>query len=114
MRGKAGQFSKIRVSKLRFSIELKNIESVVSNRVRHGISHHHLPFVLFKDLLSFDFTLLFSVVAPVVPELTGDTDTRNFDDIEDEKPDTEVFPPPKAFAGNHLPFIGFTFSHDAM
>ena len=55
-----------------------------------------------------------SVVAPVVPELKGDTDTTNFDDIEDEKGDTETFPPPKAFAGNHLPFIGFTFSHDAM
>ena len=56
----------------------------------------------------------FVVVAPVVPELKGDTDTSNFDDIEEEKSETEVFPPPKAFAGNHLPFIGFTFSHDAM
>ena len=50
----------------------------------------------------------------MVPELTGDTDTTNFDDIEDAKGETEVFPPPKAFTGNHLPFIGFTFSNDAM
>ncbi|KAL1123816.1 hypothetical protein AAG570_001587 [Ranatra chinensis] len=49
---------------------------------------------------------------PVVPELTGDDDTRNFDDIEkDESPD-ENFPTPKAFAGNHLPFVGFTYSRD--
>ncbi|XP_014259606.1 rho-associated protein kinase 2 isoform X2 [Cimex lectularius] len=49
---------------------------------------------------------------PVVPELSGDADTRNFDDIEkDESPD-ENFPTPKAFAGNHLPFVGFTYSRD--
>lgn len=53
-------------------------------------------------------------VAPVVPELSGDTDTRNFDDIDDDKGDEEVFPTPKAFTGNHLPFIGFTYSADTM
>lgn len=58
--------------------------------------------------------LLIPAVAPVVPELSGDTDTRNFDDIEDEKGDNEHFPTPKAFTGNHLPFIGFTFSCDAV
>uniref|UniRef100_A0A669D1G3 Rho-associated protein kinase 2 n=1 Tax=Oreochromis niloticus TaxID=8128 RepID=A0A669D1G3_ORENI len=45
-------------------------------------------------------------VAPVVPELKGDLDTSNFDDIEVEKGDVETFPPPKAFVGNQLPFIG--------
>nr|XP_039271610.1 rho-associated protein kinase 2-like isoform X1 [Styela clava] len=53
-------------------------------------------------------------VAPVVPELSGDTDTRNFDDIDDDKGDEEIFPTPKAFTGNHLPFIGFTYSADTM
>lgn len=48
-------------------------------------------------------------VAPVVPELKGDLDTSNFDDIEVEKGDVETFPPPKAFVGNQLPFIGFTY-----
>ncbi|XP_076807223.1 rho-associated protein kinase 2-like isoform X1 [Clavelina lepadiformis] len=62
----------------------------------------------------WNFDTLRDTVAPVVPELTGDTDTRNFDDIEEEKTDTEQFPTPKAFAGNHLPFIGFTFSHDSL
>uniref|UniRef100_H2YZC6 non-specific serine/threonine protein kinase n=1 Tax=Ciona savignyi TaxID=51511 RepID=H2YZC6_CIOSA len=56
------------------------------------------------------FDTLRDTVAPVVPELVGDTDTRNFDDIEDEKNDPENFPAPKAFVGNHLPFIGFTYS----
>lgn len=56
--------------------------------------------------------LFFSGAPPVVPELSGDADTRNFDDIErDESPD-ENFPTPKAFAGNHLPFVGFTYSKD--
>ncbi|OCT78993.1 hypothetical protein XELAEV_18030088mg [Xenopus laevis] len=48
-------------------------------------------------------------VAPVVPELTSDIDTSNFDDIEDDKGDVETFPIPKAFAGNQLPFVGFTY-----
>ncbi|RVE55744.1 hypothetical protein OJAV_G00229190 [Oryzias javanicus] len=48
-------------------------------------------------------------VAPVVPELNSDIDTSNFDDIEDDKGHAETFPPPKAFAGNQLPFIGFTY-----
>ncbi|XP_076612596.1 rho-associated protein kinase 2-like [Chaetodon auriga] len=48
-------------------------------------------------------------VAPVVPELNGDIDTSNFDDIEDEKRDAETFPPPRAFVGNQLPFVGFTY-----
>ncbi|XP_034756079.1 rho-associated protein kinase 2-like isoform X4 [Etheostoma cragini] len=48
-------------------------------------------------------------VAPVVPELNGDIDTSNFDDIEDDKGAAETFSPPKAFVGNQLPFVGFTY-----
>uniref|UniRef100_A0AAQ4PXH5 non-specific serine/threonine protein kinase n=1 Tax=Gasterosteus aculeatus aculeatus TaxID=481459 RepID=A0AAQ4PXH5_GASAC len=48
-------------------------------------------------------------VAPVVPELKGDIDTSNFDDIEDDKRNAEPFPPPNAFVGSQLPFIGFTY-----
>ncbi|XP_051264129.1 rho-associated protein kinase 2b isoform X1 [Dicentrarchus labrax] len=48
-------------------------------------------------------------VAPVVPELNSDIDTSNFDDIEDDKGDVETFSPPKAFVGNQLPFVGFTY-----
>ncbi|KAM8847516.1 rho-associated protein kinase 2-like isoform 3-T3 [Synchiropus picturatus] len=51
-------------------------------------------------------------VAPVVPELNSDIDTSNFDDIENEKGNIETFPPPKAFVGNQLPFIGFTYFKD--
>ena len=53
-------------------------------------------------------------VPPVVPELTSDDDTRNFEDIEEETSDgkEEVFAPSTAFAGNHLPFIGFTYTND--
>ncbi|XP_075940780.1 rho-associated protein kinase 2-like [Anarhichas minor] len=48
-------------------------------------------------------------VSPVVPELNGDIDTSNFDDIEDDKGAAETFPAPRAFVGNQLPFIGFTY-----
>ena len=49
-----------------------------------------------------------------MPELRSDDDTSNFDEIEKPEDDhhNETFPVPKAFAANHLPFIGFTFSKD--
>ncbi|XP_042358929.1 rho-associated protein kinase 2-like isoform X2 [Plectropomus leopardus] len=55
------------------------------------------------------FDSIRETVAPVVPELNSDIDTSNFDDIEDDKGDVETFPPPKAFVGNQLPFVGFTY-----
>ncbi|CAL8142817.1 unnamed protein product [Orchesella dallaii] len=51
-------------------------------------------------------------VPPVVPELSGDDDTSNFDDVEKDDSPEEDFPTPKTFAGNHLPFVGFTYSRD--
>ncbi|XP_055329197.1 rho-associated protein kinase 1-like [Paramacrobiotus metropolitanus] len=52
--------------------------------------------------------------APVVFDLRSDDDTSNFDEIDRTEEDhhNETFPTPKAFAGNHLPFIGFTYSKD--
>uniref|UniRef100_A0A8C5B3N6 non-specific serine/threonine protein kinase n=1 Tax=Gadus morhua TaxID=8049 RepID=A0A8C5B3N6_GADMO len=47
--------------------------------------------------------------APVVPELSSDIDTSNFDDIEENRGEEETFPTPKAFVGNQLPFVGFTY-----
>uniref|UniRef100_A0A3P8RLE1 Rho-associated protein kinase 1 n=1 Tax=Amphiprion percula TaxID=161767 RepID=A0A3P8RLE1_AMPPE len=43
--------------------------------------------------------------APVVPELSSDIDTSNFDDIEEDRGEEETFPIPKAFVGNQLPFL---------
>ncbi|XP_060679557.1 rho-associated protein kinase 1 [Hemiscyllium ocellatum] len=50
--------------------------------------------------------------APVVPELSSDIDTSNFDDLEEDKGEEETFPIPKAFVGNQLPFVGFTYYRD--
>lgn len=44
--------------------------------------------------------------------MNGDDDTSNFDDVEKDDGPEENFPVPKAFAGNHLPFVGFTYSRD--
>uniref|UniRef100_A0A3B3TJD2 Rho-associated protein kinase n=1 Tax=Poecilia latipinna TaxID=48699 RepID=A0A3B3TJD2_9TELE len=62
----------------------------------------------FKDD-QWTFDNIRDTVAPVVPELNSDIDTSNFDDIEVEKGTAETFPPPRAFTGNQLPFIGFTY-----
>ncbi|XP_062850624.1 rho-associated protein kinase 1 isoform X2 [Trichomycterus rosablanca] len=50
-----------------------------------------------------------NAAAPVVPELSSDVDTSNFDDIEEDRGEEETFPIPKAFVGNQLPFVGFTY-----
>jgi len=60
--------------------------------------------------LACDVAIL--AVPPVIPELEGDADTKNFDDIPKDDTPEETFPVPKAYAGNHLPFIGFTFNRD--
>lgn len=59
----------------------------------------------------WDFHTIRDCVPPVVPDLTSDDDTSHFDDVDNDTPD-ENFPTPKAFAGNHLPFVGFTYSKD--
>lgn len=48
----------------------------------------------------------------MLPELSGDDDTSNFDDVDQDESPEEHFPEPKAFAGNHLPFVGFTYTAD--
>ncbi|KAF7268408.1 hypothetical protein GWI33_018469 [Rhynchophorus ferrugineus] len=68
------------------------------------------PFFINSENWTFDN--LRDTVPPVVPELAGDDDTRNFDDYEKDETPEEVFPTPNAFVGNHLPFIGFTYNSD--
>lgn len=77
---------------------------------RNGIGEIKLhPFFQNSD---WTFDNLRESVPPVVPDLSSDDDTRNFDDIERDESPEEVFPIPKTFAGNHLPFIGFTYAGD--
>uniref|UniRef100_A0A6Q2ZEV9 Rho-associated protein kinase n=1 Tax=Esox lucius TaxID=8010 RepID=A0A6Q2ZEV9_ESOLU len=58
----------------------------------------------------WNFDSIRNTAAPVVPELSSDIDTSNFDEIEDDKGDVETFPTPKAFVGNQLPFT-WTYFH---
>ncbi|XP_008115636.1 rho-associated protein kinase 2 isoform X1 [Anolis carolinensis] len=60
----------------------------------------------------WDWGNIRDTAAPVVPELSSDIDSSNFEDVEDDKGDVETFPVPKAFVGNQLPFIGFTYFRD--
>ncbi|KAL1494849.1 hypothetical protein ABEB36_010370 [Hypothenemus hampei] len=67
----------------------------------------------FKNSEGWTFENLRDSAPPVVPELVGDDDTRNFDDYEKDETPEEVFPAPNTFVGNHLPFIGFTYNSDS-
>ncbi|KAL2099189.1 hypothetical protein ACEWY4_005669 [Coilia grayii] len=74
---------------------------------RHGVEEVKRHNFFKNDQWTFD--TIRDTVAPVVPELSSDIDTSNFDEIEDDKGDAETFPTPKAFVGNQLPFVGFTY-----
>ncbi|XP_049300411.1 rho-associated protein kinase 1 [Anopheles funestus] len=51
-------------------------------------------------------------VPPVVPELSGDDDTRNFVEVDRKNSIGTSFATPTTFVGDNLPFIGFTYSPD--
>lgn len=51
-------------------------------------------------------------VPPIVPELKSDDDTSHFEDIEKDENPEGAFEVPKAYAGNHLAFIGFTYNKE--
>jgi hypothetical protein len=53
------------------------------------------------------------VSAPFVPSVNNDEDTSNFNEIDKhDGPLEESFSTNKAFVGNHLSFIGFSFSNE--
>lgn len=70
---------------------------------------HYICILSLKRTTNYFTFFLFLAVAPVVPDLSSDIDTSNFDDLEEDKGDEETFPIPKAFVGNQLPFVGFTY-----
>uniref|UniRef100_A0A1B6L2N5 Rho-associated protein kinase let-502 n=1 Tax=Graphocephala atropunctata TaxID=36148 RepID=A0A1B6L2N5_9HEMI len=79
---------------------------------RNGVEEIKSHAFFQNDQWTFDN--LRDCVPPVVPELSGDDDTSHFDDVEKDESPEESFPTPKAFSGNHLPFVGFTYSRDYM
>uniref|UniRef100_A0A914HGK4 non-specific serine/threonine protein kinase n=1 Tax=Globodera rostochiensis TaxID=31243 RepID=A0A914HGK4_GLORO len=59
------------------------------------------------------FSTIQHATPPFVPELNSDDDTSHFEDVEQADPvNSESFQIPKAFTGNQLPFIGFTYSNE--
>jgi hypothetical protein len=81
---------------------------------RHGVAAVKAHPFFANDEWTFDN--IRSAVPPVVPELTGDDDTSHFEDVDERdgagQASVDAFQIPKAFAGNQLPFIGFTYSND--
>ena len=51
---------------------------------------------------------------PYKPDVKSPTDTSNFDVDETDLKQSETVPPNThaAFTGNHLPFVGFSFTRD--
>ncbi|KAK7103526.1 hypothetical protein V1264_018406 [Littorina saxatilis] len=61
-----------------------------------------------------DWDNIRDMIAPFKPEVTGATDTSNFDVDDTEVKHTDTVPPTthSAFKGHHLPFIGFTYTKE--
>jgi serine/threonine protein kinase len=78
---------------------------------RNGIEDIKKHKFFVTDLWTWDN--IRTTLAPVVPELQGDDDTVNFDDINENEGGNETWSTnQKQYAGNHLPFVGFTHSKD--
>ncbi|KAJ3415027.1 Serine/threonine-protein kinase MRCK beta [Chytridiales sp. JEL 0842] len=64
----------------------------------------------------FDWSKVGSATPPFVPELNGPADTRYFEneDNESKKVARKPLPRTKEFAGQNLPFVGYTYIQNAM
>ncbi|XP_072165583.1 serine/threonine-protein kinase MRCK alpha-like [Diadema setosum] len=63
-----------------------------------------------------DWENIRNMVPPYIPDVKGATDTSNFDVDEADLRNSEVMPPSThaAFTGNHLPFLGYTFTRNSI
>uniref|UniRef100_A0A1I7TWZ5 Rho-associated protein kinase let-502 n=1 Tax=Caenorhabditis tropicalis TaxID=1561998 RepID=A0A1I7TWZ5_9PELO len=59
------------------------------------------------------FETLRDATPPIIPNLTSDDDTTNFEPLETrDRDNVGEFQLPKTFNGNQLPFIGFTYTNE--
>eukprot|EP00127_Corallochytrium_limacisporum_P007111 Clim_evm30s242 gene=Clim_evmTU30s242 len=76
-------------------------------KVRLG-HHGTADFKNHSFFTGIDWDRIRKMSPPIVPEVKSDDDTSNFDDFDDEN-ESEEFLPAKGFAGNQLPFVGYTY-----
>ncbi|TKR93312.1 hypothetical protein L596_007793 [Steinernema carpocapsae] len=58
------------------------------------------------------FEKIGEATSPVIPHLESDDDTSHFYELDDENATRDSFQVPRTFVGNHLPFVGFTYSNE--
>ncbi|MEQ2291534.1 Serine/threonine-protein kinase MRCK beta, partial [Ameca splendens] len=64
---------------------------------------------------NIDWDNIHSAEAPYIPDVSSPTDTSNFDVDDDVLKNPDIGPPVShtGFTGQHLPFVGFTFTTDS-
>ncbi|KNC78569.1 hypothetical protein SARC_09005, partial [Sphaeroforma arctica JP610] len=51
-----------------------------------------------------------TMAPPYIPELLSEVDTTHFEDILEKPVSKEEFTSQRGFSGNHLPFVGFSYT----
>ncbi|XP_061097663.1 serine/threonine-protein kinase MRCK beta-like isoform X2 [Conger conger] len=91
------------------------IQKLVCSRERRLGQHGIGEFQAHPFFSGLDWDSIRSAEAPYVPEVSSPTDTSNFDVDDDMLKNPDLGPPVShtGFSGQHLPFVGFTYTTDS-
>ncbi|KAJ8356294.1 hypothetical protein SKAU_G00190880 [Synaphobranchus kaupii] len=91
------------------------IQRLVCSRERRLGQHGIEEFQAHPFFSGIDWESIRSADAPYVPEVSSPSDTSNFDVDDDVLKNPDLGPPVSltGFSGQHLPFVGFTYTTDS-
>lgn len=103
-------------SELQVSIEFRDLIDHLVTKQKNRFTYQQIILHPYFDNIRWDS--LRHQTPPIIPSLTGDDDTSNFEDVEKKTLRTTFTKPHTSlssglgFSGQNLPFIGYSFVHD--